>query len=85
MHYTIVTPSLSLHLHYTWQMLDVDGSKRLSYAELRDGLLRLRVYPAIALTEEDFESLTEVSPGSSLPPCRHQHRLRGAGKGGWII
>ena len=42
------------------QILDVDGNQSLSYEELRDGMLRLRVFPAIALTEEDFEHITEV-------------------------
>ena len=42
-------------------MLDVDGNRLLSYEELRDGMLRLRVFPAIALTEEDFDTITEAS------------------------
>ena len=44
------------------QILDVDGNRHLSYTELRDGMLRLRVRPAIALTEEDFDALSEVHP-----------------------
>jgi hypothetical protein len=33
---------------------------QLSFAELSEGLLRLRVVPAIALTEEDFDRITDV-------------------------
>jgi hypothetical protein len=44
------------------QILDGDGNMQLSFEELREGLLRLRVVPAIALTEEDFDHLTDVRP-----------------------
>ena len=38
------------------------GNGRVSFGELREGLLRLRVVPAIALTEEDFDRITDVLP-----------------------
>jgi hypothetical protein len=46
-------------------MLDGDSSQRLSYEELRDGLVRLRVTPPIVLTEDDFDTITEVRVISS--------------------
>jgi hypothetical protein len=42
------------------QIPDVDGNMQLSFEELREGLLRLQVVPAIALTEEDFDRITDV-------------------------
>jgi hypothetical protein len=42
------------------QILDCDGKRLLRYEDLRDGFFRLRVVPAIRLTDDDFESLTEV-------------------------
>mmetsp|Transcript_4525 Transcript_4525/g.13630 ORF Transcript_4525/g.13630 Transcript_4525/m.13630 type:complete len:752 (-) Transcript_4525:505-2760(-) len=49
---------LASRISELFKILDGDGSKRLSFEEMREGLLRLRVYPAIALTEEDFERIT---------------------------
>ncbi len=42
------------------QILDADGNGQLSFEELRVGLMLLRVSPTILLTEEDFESFTQV-------------------------
>ncbi len=53
---------MHIYAFFLAQILDADGSGRLSFAELREGLLRLRVTPAIALTEEDFDRVTDVPP-----------------------
>ncbi len=42
------------------QVLDVDGNRRLSFEQLREGLQRLRIFPTIDVTEEDFDRITEV-------------------------
>jgi hypothetical protein len=48
------------------QVLDVDGGRRLGFEELRAGLRRLRVSPAIALTPDDFDSITQARPADPL-------------------
>jgi hypothetical protein len=42
------------------QVLDVDGDRRLSFEQLREGLQRLRVFPTMDISEEDFNRITEV-------------------------
>jgi hypothetical protein len=71
------------------QILDADGNGRLCVSEMREGLLRLRVSPAIVLTDEDFDHITEVNvrPGlgevlfygqCTLLPSTFPAQLKGA-------
>ncbi len=47
-------------LRTKFQVLDVEGNRRLSFEQLREGLQRLRVFPTIEMTEDDFDRITEV-------------------------
>eukprot|EP00961_Rhodomonas_salina_P068715 922496-Rhodomonas_salina.1 len=45
---------------FTFELvLDVDDNGTLSYEEIQQGLKKLRVEPAISLTPDDFENITQ--------------------------
>ena len=58
----ITTPGVPACMIYAHtQVLDVDDSNSLSYAEMHYGLLKLQVRPQIVLTSDDFDDITGAS------------------------